>query len=143
MDVYRLLMSCREAGLRLQRMNEERSMCYSSILASGSQDGMPHAKGPKSSSVESLAVRLADLDAKLEQERSCYRSLCDEALRLIALCGEERTRKLLTARFVDCMSWSAAARYAGYSDRCSAMRAARVAVEYIQLKIDGVSRENP
>lgn len=143
MDVYRLLMSCREAGQRLQRMKEERSMCYSSILASGSQDGMPHAKGPKSSSVESLAVRLADLDAKLEQESVCYKRLCDEALRLINLCGEERTRKLLTARFVDCMSWSAAARYAGYSDRCNAMRDARAAVELIQQKIDKVSRENP
>ena len=136
MDVYKLLMSCREAGQRLQRMKEERSMCYSSILASGSQDGMPHAKGPKSSSVESLAVRLADLDAKLERESVCYRSLCSEAMRLINLCGEERIRKLLTARFVYCMSWSAAARYAGYSDRCNAMRDARVAVEYIQLKID-------
>lgn len=143
MDVYRLLMSCREAGQRLQRIKEERSMCYSSILASGNQDGMPHAKGPKSSSVESLAVRMADLDARLEREKACYRILCDDAMRLISLCGEERTRKLLTARFVDCMSWSAAAQYAGYSDRCSAMRAARVAVEYIQLKIDEVSRENP
>ena len=143
MDVYRLLMSCREAGQRLQRIKEERSMCYSSILASGSQDGMPHAKGPKVSSVESLAVRLADLDAKLERENERYRSLCDEALRLISLCGEERTRKLLTARFVDCMSWSAAARYAGYSDRCNAMRDARSAVEYIQLKVDEMSRKNP
>ena len=143
MDVYRLLMSCREAGQRLQRMKEERSMCYSSILASGSQDGMPHAKGPKVSSVESLAVRLADLDAKLERENERYRSLCDEALRLISLCGEERTRKLLTARFVDCMSWSAAARYAGYSDRCNAMRDARAAVAIIQQKVDEVSRENP
>lgn len=143
MDVYRLLMSCREAGQRLQRLKEERSVCYSSILASGSQDGMPHAKGPKSSSVESLAVRLADLDAKMGQENVCYKSLCSEAMRLINLCGEERIRKLLTARFVECMSWSVSARYAGYSDRCSAMRAARVAVEYIQLKIDEVSRENP
>lgn len=142
MDVYKQLMSCREAGQRLQRMKEERSMCYSSILASGSQDGMPHAKGPKSSSVESLAVRLADLDARLEQESSCYKILCSEAMRLINLCGEERTRKLLTARFVDCMSWSGAARYAGYSDRCNAMRDARAAVELIQQKVDEVSREN-
>ena len=142
MDVYRLLMSCREAGQRLQRMKEERSMCYSSILASGSQDGMPHAKGPKSSSVESLAVRLADLDAKLEQENVCYKSLCSEAMRLIALCGVGHIQWLLTARFVDCMSWSAAARYAGYSDRCNAMRDARSAVELIQQKVDDMSREN-
>lgn len=143
MDVYRLLMSCREAWQQLQRMKEERSMCYSSILASGDQDGMPRAKGPKVSSVESLAVRLADLDARLEQESACHKSLCSEAMRLIALCSEERTRKLLTARFVDCMSWSAAARYAGYSDRCNAMRDARSAVELIQQKIDEVSREKP
>lgn len=143
MDVYRLLMSCREAGQRLQRMREERSMCYSSILASGSQDGMPRAKGPKVSSVESLAVRLADLDAKLEQESACYKSLCNEAMRLISLCGVGHIQWLLTARFVDCMSWSAAARYAGYSDRCNAMRDARVAVAIIQQKVDEVSRKNP
>lgn len=143
MDVYKLLVSCREAGQRLQRMKEERSMCYSSIMASSSQDGMPHAKGPKSSSVESLAVRLADLDEKLEQESACYKSLCSEATRLINLCGVGHIQWLLTARFVDCMSWSAAARYAGYSDRCNAMRDARSAVELIQLKIDEMSRKNP
>lgn len=143
MDVYRLLMSCREAGQRLQRLKEERSMCYSSILASGSQDGMPHAKGPKSSSVESLAVRLADLDAKMEQEMACYRSLCDDAMRLINLCGEERTRKLLTARFVDCLSWSGVAHEAGYSDRCNAIRDTWKGVELIGQKVDEVSRKNP
>lgn len=143
MDVYKLLMSCREAGLEFRRLNEEYRDGHLEILASGGIDGMPHAKGPKTSSVEQIAVRLADLDAKLEREKACYRILCDDAMRLINLCGEERTRKLLTARFVDCMSWSGAARYAGYSDRRNAMRDARSAVELIQQKVDEVSRKNP
>lgn len=142
MDVKSLLIACREAGLELRRLNEEYRDGHLEILATGGIDGMPHAKGPKTSSVEQIAVSLAELSCRVHSAEERYVKLRKEAEGLIRLCEDGRIRRLITDRFVYCLSWSGAAHEAGYSDRCNAIRDAWKGVELIQQKTDKVSREN-
>lgn len=142
MDVKSLLIACREAGLEFRRLNEEYRDGHLEILATGGIDGMPHAKGPKTSSVEQIAVSLAELSCRVHSAEDRYAKLCKEAMPLILLCEDRRVQAMITARFVACLSWSGAAHEAGYSDRCNAIRDTWKGVELIQQKTDKVSREN-
>lgn len=93
--------------------------------------GMPHGGG-NTSKVETSAVGIADLQAKLEREEAKYVKLVTEAEELINRLPQDRFRQLLTLRYLCNHSWKTIRDEMDYADEKSVFRCHGYALKALQ-----------
>lgn len=93
--------------------------------------GMPHGGG-NTSKVETSAIGIADLQAKLEREEKKYVTLVTEAEELINRLPQDRFRQLLTLRYLCGHSWKLIRDEMDYADEKSVFRCHGYALKALQ-----------
>ena len=85
--------------------------------------GMPGSGQRGASRVETAAVGMVDIMAKLNRQIDEYARIIGEAENLISRMPHEKYRQLLTLRYLAGMSWPSISDEMGYRDRNSVYRA--------------------
>lgn len=79
-------------------------------------DGMPHGQG-KGDRLERLAIQLADMESKLQEEMSGLWSKRMEIINLLGKMHNHKHQVLLHKRYIECKSWEVIAYEMGISWR--------------------------
>lgn len=79
-------------------------------------DGMPHGQG-KGDRLERLAIQLADMESKLQEEMSECWSKRMEIINLLGKMQKHKHQTLLHKRYIECKSWEVIAYEMGISWR--------------------------
>lgn len=123
-----------EKALRVLRMEREHILAVATGIQG--QTGSPVQSSP-GSRVENAAIRLADLEEKMEGQKAEYLRICQEAREKIGRIKRIRYREVLTLRYLCGLSWKSVSDRMGYQDEKSVFRVHGYALQEMQRILNG------